>query len=253
MDQDRKFNAIIIEDSASDEISLNKALKKYPNVTICGAYNNGHDGLEAIRRIRPSLVFLDMELPDMRGLDIIECLDAETLSSCRFIMHTSYADCMLESFRNHAFDFLLKPVQPDDLEKVMQRLQEAPSTEMPKAEGKIHKAEENLLMFLNSTDFQLVRLRDIGIFQYNSLHRLWEAVIANNKKPVRLKRNVNNKMLLTLGDQFVQVNQKYIVNINYLFQVTDNLCEFYPPFEDIDYVRVGSSFRRQLMERFLCL
>ena len=124
MDKDQKFNAIIIEDSATDEISLNKALKKYTNVTICGAYNNGHDGLEAIRRIRPSLVFLDMELPDMRGLDIIECLDAETLSNCRFIMHTSYADCMLESFRNNAFDFLLKPVQPDDPEKVMQRLQE---------------------------------------------------------------------------------------------------------------------------------
>ncbi len=253
MDKNQQFNTLIIDDSAEDEKALLDALKTYTNIVIRGTYHNGHDGLDAIRNIRPSLVFLDMELPDMKGLDLIESLDGETLSSCRFVIYTNYVDYMLESFRNHAFDFLLKPLRRDDLEKIVQRVQEAASTQVPKAEGKLYKAEENLLMFLNSTDFRLVRLRDIGIFQYNSDQRLWEAVIASNLKPVRLKRNVNNKMLLSLGTNFVQVNQKYIVNINYLFQVTDNLCEFYPPFQNIDYVRVGSSFRRQLMDKFMCL
>ena len=57
-------------------------------------------------------------------------------------------------------------------------------------------------------------------------------------------------MILSLDSQFVQVHQKYIVNINYLFQVTDNHCSFYPPFEAIDYVIVGSTYRKKLMELF---
>ena len=122
----------------------------------------------------------------------------------------------------------------DDLEEIIRRWFSSAFPQQPKNDGKVYKAEENLLMFINTSDFRLVRLRDIGIFQYNSDLRIWEAVIASAIKPVRL-------------------NQKYIVNINYLFQVTDNLCMFYPPFQEISYVKVGASFRRQLLDSFLCI
>ena len=244
---------LIIDDTPSDAEMLVEALKPYSSIEIIGTCTTGKEGLNAIRSLQPDLVFLDIELSDMTGLELIEHLDASTLSRCHFIAYTAYVDYMLESFRNHAFDFLLKPINTDDLDEIIRRWFSAAFPQQPKNDGKVYKAEENLLMFINTTDFRLVRLRDIGIFQYNSDLRIWEAVIASAIKPVRLKRTVTNKMLLSLGTQFVQVNQKYIVNINYLFQVTHNLCMFYPPFQEISYVKVGASFRRQLLDRFLCI
>lgn len=230
-----------------------EALKPYPALEIVGECATGRDGLNAIRSLKPDLIFLDIEMSDMTGLDLIEHLDAGTLSRCHFIAYTAYVGYMLESFRNHVFDFLLKPINVDDLDGIMKRWYEADFSQEEKSDGKAFKAEENLLMFINSTDFRLVRLRDIGIFQYNGDLRIWEAVIAGAIKPVRLKRNVNNKMLLTLGNQFIQVNQKFIININYLFQVSDNLCIFYPPFQELTHVKVGISYRKQLLERFLSI
>ena len=108
-----------------------------------------------------------------------------------------------------------------------------------------------LLCYTNTEDFQLVNISTIGLFQYNGELRSWEVVIANQSQPVKLKRDVKNKDLLALDDRFIQVSQKYIVNINCLLKVRDNYCIFNPPFEDIDYVKVGRMFRRRLVERFM--
>ena len=59
--------------------------------------------------------------------------------------------------------------------------------------------------------------------------------------------------LLSLDSQFVQVNQKCIININYLIEVVDNVCRFYPPFDHLPSVSVGRLYRRKLTEKFFCL
>ena len=72
-------------------------------------------------------------------------------------------------------------------------------------------------------------------------------------KPMRLKRNVNKDVLLGIDNSFIQVSQKYIININYLMEVCDNICRFYPRFDNIDYVKVGRFYRRKLIKRFSAL
>jgi hypothetical protein len=88
------------------------------------------------------------------------------------------------------------------------------------------------------------------VFQYNGNIRSWEVVIAGFDRPVRLKRTINKELLLHMDSQFVQVNQRYIINFNYLMSVTDNICHFYPPFDKIDYVVVSHLFRKRLIQRF---
>jgi hypothetical protein len=75
-------------------------------------------------------------------------------------------------------------------------------------------------------------------------------MVAGSKTPIRLKRNMTNDKILSIDNRFRQVNQKYIINIDYLFEVKDNVCCFYPPFENIGYVKVGSFFRRRFIEQF---
>ena len=94
---------------------------------------------------------------------------------------------------------------------------------------------------------------DVCLFQYDHDMRCWEMVVADAKKPVRLKRNVKSTDLLSLDSHYLQVNQKFIVNINYLIEVVDNICHFYPPFEEIDYVKVGRFYRKKLIDRLLSI
>ena len=56
--------------------------------------------------------------------------------------------------------------------------------------------------------------------------------------------------LLGIDDSFMQVGQKFIINVNYLLEVRDNVCRFFPPFDNIDYVKVGRFFRRKLINRY---
>lgn len=107
-----------------------------------------------------------------------------------------------------------------------------------------------LLLYLNTEDFQIVRIEDIGLFQFNCDLKVWEVILASMDKPVRLKRNENRWSILALDNCLVQVNQKYIINEKYLKKVEDGVCYLDPPFDHLDYVRVGSFFRKKLVEHY---
>ena len=76
---------------------------------------------------------------------------------------------------------------------------------------------------------------------------------AGVEEPMRLKRNINSDALLGISPDFVQVHQKFIINMSYLIEVTDNCCRFFPPFDKIENVRVGRFYRRKLVEKFSAL
>lgn len=250
MSNKNHMRTIIVEDSAQDTQNLIEKLRKYPLIEIICTCENGEKGLQAIIKHKPDLVFLDIEQPDMTGLQLIDTLDTHTLNHCQIIIYTNYPDYMLEAFRNHAFDFLIKPIKDDDLDSIIQRVQTAREVSPHKKDGNIFKAESHLLMYINSTDIQVVRLKDIGAFCYDSDSRCWEIILANRQKGIRLKRNVNAKMLLSLHPDFIQVSQKYIINFDYLFQIIDGICSFYPPFDEINFIKIGSHYRKNLFDRF---
>lgn len=249
------MKAIIIDDTPSAIKVLAERLGDYDDVELAGAAANGAEGLELLRTAQPDVTFLDIELPDMSGLDFLCQMDSISRGHCLAVMYTGYERYMLSSFRNNAFDFLLKPLDAEELSQVVQRLRTSrtPGT----GEGgrnTVERREENkLLLYTNSVDFRLVHLHDIGVFQYNHDMRAWEVVVAGHKDTIRLKRNANNKELVAIDDCFIQVSQRYIININYLMEVRDNTCRFYPPFDKVDYVKVGRFFRRRLIERFSSL
>ena len=163
---------------------------------------------------------------------------------------------MLPAFRGKAFDFLLKPIDDGELQKIIQRFfmeydePHATPVTVP-AEG--DKGNDKLLLYENANDFRLVNIRDVGVFQYNHELRSWEVLVAGRKEPIRLKRSVNNETLITMDQRFIQVNQRYIINIDYLMEVNDSVCRLYPPFDKVDYVKVGRTYRKQLTDRFSAL
>lgn len=248
------MKTIIIDDNQSAIDNLVSKLEKYTDIHIAGTATNGTSGMSLMQQERPDLLFLDVELPDMSGIDFLNMLKDRTDANCHVVIYTAYSDYMISAFRSQAFDFLLKPVDESELDIVMRRIYADNISHPLKIESSsscARKVEDGkLLFYTNTVDFRFVQLRDIGLFQYCHESRVWEIVLAGQKSPLRLKRSTNNTMLLSLEPCFIQVNQKYIININYLLSVNDNICHFYPPFEQVDYVNVGCFYRRKLINRF---
>lgn len=247
------MKTIIIDDDPASLETLAGKLKAYDGLELVGKAHTGEKGITMLKKVEPEVVFLDVELPDMSGIEFLERLNTVAKGWCRIVMYTGHESYMLSSFRNNAFDFLLKPIDDSELEQVVQRLYTSRGSGKPTPDdtGIIKQPnEDKLLFYTNSSDFRLVHIRDIGVFQYNHDMRAWEVVVAGRKEPIRLKRNASNESLLAIDDRFIQVSQRYIININYLFEVNDNICRLYPPFEKISYVKVGRLFRKKLIDKF---
>lgn len=238
------MNAIIVDDTQAAIDNLVDKLQKYPDVSVVATAGTGEEGLDMIMRHKPDLLFLDVELPDMTGIEFLSQFNDLAEWPCHVVIYTAYTDYMLPAFRNKAFDFLLKPVDDKELDTVISRFYEERDSEKAaviKDDSIIKNGNDKLLFYTNTVDFRLVQIRDICVFSYDHDTRVWMAVAAGCDKPMRLKRNVNKDVLLGIDSSFIQVSQKYIININYLMEVCDNICRFYPPFDNIDYVKVGLS------------
>lgn len=246
------MDAMIIDDTQTAIDELSAKLEKYAEVSIVATASNGTEGMEKLKKYKPELVFLDMEMPDMTGIDFLNRMRDETEHWCYVVIYTAYNDYVLPSFRNKAFDFLLKPVDDNELDTIMKRFfdDRQRGGRGPEEAPAVRRNCDKLLFYTNAVDFRLVQVRDICVFGYDSEARVWTATAAGYDRPMRLKRSVNKEVLLRLDDCFVQVSQKYIININYLLEVNDNICSFYPPFEGIDYVKVGRFYRRKLVNLY---
>lgn len=249
---------IIVDDEKMAANALADKLKEYDETELVGVAYNGMDGLKLLEEKQPDLMFLDVELPDISGIEFLERIDGMTDGRCRVVMYTAHGRYMLPAFRNKAFDFLLKPIEDNELRMILRRacidrrpnLQHSESVIANNNDGIAKRNDGKYLVYTNAVDFRLIDIRDIGVFTYNHELRVWEMTIAGKDDPIRLKRNVNSDMLLELNDALVRVSQKHIINLGYLIEVADNTCHFYPPFDKLSDVKVGRLFRKKLIDRF---
>ena len=250
MTQNDIMLAIIVDDNKQAGEDLAARLAAYDNIELAGIAQNGLDGLALVNQAQPDVVFLDIELPDISGLDFLDQLASATCGNCRAVMYTAYDEYILSAFRKKAFDVLLKPIDDTDLATIIQRLTNENVVVGHQKDAADKKQSSKFLFYTNTLDFKLINKCDIGLFQYDHELRCWELIVAGRKQPVRLRRNLKSEALVDLCDQFVQVNQRFIINMDYLVEVVDNMCHFYPPFDTIDYVKVSRIYRRKLIERF---
>lgn len=245
------MKVIIIDDDATSIETLTSQLNKYDDITLLGTASNGLHGIRLVKEQQPDLLFLDVEMPDMTGLEFLDQMQSICPHPCRVVIYTAHDRYMLPAFRGRAFDFLLKPVDPSELQNVMRRYYVEASPHQSATDE--HKDPEKLLLYVNAQDFRVVNIRDVGLFQYNHELRIWEVLVAGREEPVRLKRATTNDSLLAMDSRFVQVSQRHIININYLMEVNNGICHFYPPFDNLSTVKVGRTFRKQFTERFSAL
>ncbi len=118
----RVLRVIVADDERPARRFLTGLLKSTDDVEIAGEAASGQEALELIERVRPELALLDLQMPEMGGLDVVRYVTTTALPLVAFV--TAYDDYAVEAFELNAIDYLLKPVEKDRLEATLTRARE---------------------------------------------------------------------------------------------------------------------------------
>lgn len=248
-----KTKVLIIDDDEKSIEKLSEVLSDYPDLEVVGSAGLCKTGREMVAKVKPDLLFLDIELPDCNGLDFIKAVKA-IHADAYIVMFTGYYKEYEEgTFKSDEADYLLKPIDELELNKVIKRyrrhriltnsdLLKAPDPHPTTRRGEVFTATTY------TNELRVMRLCDIGYFRYSMRRKVWEVAL-NDHSFVQLKRGTSANDILQYSAQFVQTHQSYIVNMHYLLLVGTTKCRLYPPFEE-DELPIGRTYGRDLRHHF---
>jgi two-component system LytT family response regulator len=208
------YTAVIVEDEAPARRLLNELLADHRDlVHLSGEAFNGGDAIALINHLRPDLVFLDIQLPDMLGLDVLKQLDYQPY----VIFTTAYDEYAIKAFEALSVDYLLKPLKEERVARALGKLQCFAGGGHPYSawnnlesivKGYTPPKGISTLSVKKGTKFTLVQLAEIVYFEasdkYTYVH------MANGQKLFcdHMLAVLEEK----LSDDFVRIQKSYIVN-----------------------------------------
>ena len=246
------YKVVIVDDDeiAADNLALE--LKAKPEFSVEGVARNARLAKRLIDKVHPELLFLDVEMPDMTGMELLQDIRDSIVWNMRVVFYTAYDKYMIQAIRESAFDYLLKPFQHQDLEDILKRfLQQMQMGQRTISTPVTPSVSETFMVYTPTNDMRVLRTGEIGFFRYSSERKLWE-VILNNEPPLTLRRGMTAEQIVHSLPRFLQIHQSYIINIDYLMLIKDNHCLLYPPFDRVTELQVSKKYKKELQERF-CL
>lgn len=117
---DRPIRAIVVDDEELARRGIEIRLADYPDIRIVAQCENGRQAIEAVHREKPDLMFLDIQMPGLSGLDVLARLPHESLPMIIFV--TAFDRYALEAFDAQAIDYLLKPINDTRFAQAVERV-----------------------------------------------------------------------------------------------------------------------------------
>lgn len=218
----KNLKVLIVDDEMPGRENLKSILNTYfPAIQIIDTAESVSDALAKIAEKKPNLIFLDMELGDGTGLDLLERVKTPDFHT---IFVTAYDHYAVKAFRADAIDYILKPIDISELEeaigKVTRRWHQNndmnlnSDDESWQGDGVIF--ESGFLKINTEDGIEIVSVEDIVFLK--SLNYYTKIVLNNNKTYITTKTLKEHEKMLK-NYPFFRVHQSFIININYLRSV----------------------------------
>jgi len=212
------IKTIIVDDEPLACKRMGNLLKEDADVEIIDICKNGKEAIESINENKPALVFLDIQMPEVDGFDVIKNINPDPTPVIVFV--TAYDEYAVRAFEVNAFDYLLKPFKPERLEDALQR---AKKVIRDTPENVLNEKISDLIDTLKESDHHIKRLMVKSSGQYfflkvNDIEWIEAAgnyvrIHSDHKK--YLIRNTMVNMAKKLDPKsFYRIHRSSIVNIN---------------------------------------
>lgn len=196
------MKTIIIDDERLAREELKNLLSDFPEIEIIDECANGKEGIKSINKLRPELIFLDIQMPEINGFEMLEQLD-----HCPLVVFvTAYDEFAIKAFEVNAMDYLLKPVDPSRLKETINKLVSDRSSE-EKIEKKL--GEDDRIFIKDGEKCWFVDLTDIRMFESEGNY---VKVHFDRYRPLIL-RSLNSLEDRLDEKLFFRANRKFIINL----------------------------------------
>lgn len=213
------IRSIIIDDEQHCVLALLRDLQQHcPSIEIAGTCSSAKEGIMAIKKINPDLIFLDVEMPWMNGFEMLEVLGDVHFS---IIFTTAHDEFAAKAFRISAVDYLLKPIDAGDLKAAVQKV------ERKMGEGSHVQHISNLLRNMKQPSAgQKIALPqregyefvDVSSIIYCTAEGAYTKVFIADKKTMLISRTLGDVEELLPPEIFQRIHHSTLVNTGYITQ-----------------------------------
>lgn len=203
------MKTILIDDERLARKELSTLLNEYDFIDIVDECANADEAVVSIKKHKPDLLFLDIEMPEKSGFDLLE--ELEEIPQVIFV--TAFDEYAIKAFEVNATDYILKPVDPKRLDQLMSKL-EKPKKKMD-SEQSSKLSYEDQIFIKDGDNCWFVKLSEIMYFE--SVGNYVKVYFGENKP--MLLRSLNKIEERLDEKEFFRVNRKHIVNMTWVEKV----------------------------------
>jgi two-component system LytT family response regulator len=214
---------LIVDDEPLARARIRDLLEKEQHFQVIGESSNGHDAVTMIEEKKPDLLFLDVQMPEIDGFDVLEKIDMNEMPQVIFV--TAYDKYAIRAFEYHALDYLLKPFDQNRFQDTLKRAIE--QINFKKTKNWRFQLKE-LLHDVKSTQKYVERMVVksggriffLKVDQINWVEAAGNYVMLHIGDEKHLIRETMNEMEEKLNpDKFMRVHRSAIVNIDYITEI----------------------------------
>jgi len=231
------MNCIIIDDEPLAREELYSMLEEISGPTVVGSFSSAVAAEKFLSANETDLVFLDIQMPKVTGLQFIETIPKSSL----VIFTTAYPQYALESYELDAIDYLLKPFDNKRLQKAVDKAQHYIDLLSANKENRLEKSTLEFLIIRSEKKFYKVNFTDIkyieGLKDYVLIHTTSQKIIASmNLKTIHQKIPLPN---------FIRVSKSYVINSEHIISFDSYSINF----NDRE-VPIGEIYRENFIKTF---
>ena len=228
------FRCIVVDDNELDRLTITGYLSHFPEIQVAGVYETPKEALEIISVTNPDIVFLDVDMPDMSGLE----LRKQILNIPICIFTTDHPDYAVDSFELETLDYLLKPYSFERFSKTIDRIKEYMEIREKATEFQIQKNETEFFIKEGGRQIKI----DMEDVLYLNAMQNYTVIVTVYKK---------HYVLSTLGtlltdnrfNKFVRIHRSYAVNPKHIQEMhTKNFV-----LDNGEELPVGRSYKKNII------
>jgi two-component system, LytTR family, response regulator len=233
-----KIRAVVVDDEPLARSNITTLLRHDPAIEIVSECGSGTEAVAEIHRQKPDLVFLDVQMPECDGFDVLELLGGDMPSAVVFV--TAYDQYALRAFETGALDYLLKPFDNARFERALDRAKEKIR------HGKVQPGRIDRMVIKNAGQVFFLKVSEIDWIEAADYY----ACIHTGGKSHLLRRSISELEQELDHTSFCRIHRSTIVNLDRVKGLELNDAgEYDVLLENGSRLRLSRRYRRQLQER----
>jgi two-component system LytT family response regulator len=212
------IRCVLIDDESNSLEMMEWLLKTYcPQVLVEAMCNAAAKGIEAINKYKPDVVFLDIEMPHMNGFDMLEQFDKLSFD---VVFCTAYDQFAIKAFKYSALNYLLKPVDPEDLKETIRRIEERRAAPLKE---QVELLFQNIKQGARTTAQRIALTTGDGMIfvptqdiLYCQAESNYTSVVLVGGRKILVSKVLKDIDETLSGPDFFRIHNSYLINLNHI-------------------------------------